>query len=365
MREGIWVEAEHELTPLNNEEKIGELIALCRTRGLSDVYVQAYRGGRCWYSSKWAAKARWAEAQFAADTDPLAMILRAADSAGIHVYAWINALNLGTEPEPWVIRKLGEGVWQVDSVNQRVDSYLSQSCTAKIDTPGIWLDPASVDVRDYVSNIAAEIAAGYPSLAGIHVDFLRYPYALPIKPASWCAEGHDFGYSPIARRRFSEHCNRPIWPQDGSSGWAISDYQLALRWDQWRRTQVDNLLSDIRRKISRAQKLSVAVLPWPDRAYLSAFQDWRSWMLKGLVDEVVLMSYTADDQHLGYLVRQSRAFCSGSVSLLVGIGLHRLGESNAVASQAALAEAQGADGVVYFSWGNSGPLFFAGANGTE
>jgi len=80
---------------------------------------------------------------------------------------------------------------------------------------------------------------------------------------------------------------------------------------------------------------------------------------------VVLMSYTADVQHLGHLVRQARAFCSGAASLLVGIGLHRLSESKAIASQAALAEVHGAAGVVYFSWGNSGPFFSARATGPE
>src|SRR6185295_11181083 len=102
----------------------------------------------------------------------------------------------------------------------------------------------------------------------------------------------------------------------------IADDETAERWDAWRRDQVSRYLPEIKSRLRAGQKLSVAALAYADRAYLSAFQDWRGWLADGAVDRVCLMSYSPDDRLFGHLVRQAAACCEADRSrLYAGVGM--------------------------------------------
>ena len=79
-------------------------------------------------------------------------------------------------------------------------------------------------------------------------------------------------------------------PGDDGAFDLIIDFSLPealARGDDWRRAQVTGLVRRIR-EAARAKapdlELSAAVWAWPDRAYLSMFQDWRGWIDEELLE---------------------------------------------------------------------------------
>ena len=98
--------------------------------------------------------------------------------------------------------------------------------------------------------------------------------------------------------------------------------------------------------------LSAALLAWPDRAYQSAYQDWRLWLEEGLLDHGIVMNYNRDSHLARYLSRQAVAF-RGHSKLFVGLGAYAfLDQPDLLAQQIRDAQEQGADGVVFFSYDN-------------
>ncbi len=74
--------------------------------------------------------------------------------------------------------------------------------------------------------------------------------------------------------------------------------------------------------------LSAAVLPWTERAYLSAFQDWRGWLQEGILDKAVVMNYTRDvtlSSRISRSISVARAFFpdrknSRNKLIIIGLG---------------------------------------------
>jgi uncharacterized lipoprotein YddW (UPF0748 family) len=163
-------------------------------------------------------------------------------------------------------------------------------------TRQVWLDPAVPAVADTLAALAAEIATKYPSLDGIHLDYIRHPDVLPFVPGSRFGVGLDFGYGAASRARFERETGVPA-----PSGAALEN---ADRWDAWRRDRVTEVVTRVAvaaRAVRPSIELSAAVWAYADRAYLAIFQDWRGWLDAKLLDFAVPMAYTTDDRLLRYL----------------------------------------------------------------
>ena len=162
-------------------------------------------------------------------------------------------------------------------------------------TPGLYLDPAAPGVADWLVALFGELVTRYPALAGLHLDYIRYPDVLPFTPGSRFGVGLDFGYGEPSRARFAQ--------ETGKRAPFESSIENADAWDDWRRERVSALVREIART-ARAQHpgiaLSAAVWSHADRAYLAIQQDWRAWLEEGSLDFAVPMAYTRDDRLLRY-----------------------------------------------------------------
>ena len=221
-------------------------------------------------------------------------------------------------------------------------------------TPGIFLDPAHLGVRRRLIIIVSELLRRYPGLAGIHLDFIRYPYALPISPGSRFSPRLDFGYGRASVERFEKETGHKA-PLAGAAV-SRADYEA---WDNWRREQVTAAVRETRRVIEAvrpAVRLSAALLPWAERAYLSAFQDWRGWLSEGLLEKALVMNYSRDTKLASQISRSvsaNRRDPSNTYKQLIIIGLGAWmfsGEPAGLWRQWRDARRAGADGVALFSY---------------
>lgn len=356
---GLWVPAEGENATLDDLEKIRVLVEKARAAGMTDLYVQVYRGGRAWYPTRLADESP----SLRAGRDPLAHLIGLSSSGGrsLRVHAWINAFSLAWNREAPILKELGPEAVLRDLHGRSLLDYPRNGKPPwapgfGLGTPAIYLDPAHPAVRRRVAEVAAELARRYPKLAGVHLDYIRYPYALPITPGSRFSPRLDFGYGKLAVERFRAETGRPA-PLAGVQR-SAADHQA---WDDWRRLQVTETVKEVDKTL-RAQRsgalLSAAVLPWADRAYLSAFQDWRGWLQAGLLDKAVLMNYTRDEALAAHISQGAPAWShprgadgGRKGQVLIGLGAYLFeGDPEPVRRQWRAALRPGVDGVVLFSY---------------
>ena len=359
---GLWVQAEGQNRTLDNLRKIDQLLRLSRAAGVTDLYVQVYRGGKAWYPTRLADDSPSRRA----GADPLAYLLRQAkparpekDERKIRVHAWINTFALSRNRKAPLIADFGSEAVLRDLYGRSLLDYPANGkpSWAKgfgLGTPGIFLDPAHLGVRIRLAAIATELLKRYPALAGIHLDFIRYPYALPISPGSAFSPRLDFGYGAETVQRFRAETGQTA-PSAGVKA-TVADYQA---WDNWRRLQVTETVRYIHLAIRATRPnsaLSAAALPWAERAYLSSFQDWRGWLAEGILDKAVIMNYSRDTT----LAAQISGAATGvqrkgqrkeRASIVIGLGayLHRDSPA-ALWRQWRDAREAGADGVTLFSY---------------
>ena len=358
---GLWVQAEGASRTLDSAEKIKALVKRACSAGVTDIYAQVYRSGRAWFATSLADDSPAKRA----GQDPLALLLDLASRSEecerpIRVHAWINAFALARNKKAPIIRELGEEAVLKDQYGRSLLEYplSGKPAWAKgfgLGTPGIFLDPGNLGVRKRIIDVAAHLVRNYPRLAGIHLDFIRYPYALPISPGSRFSPRLDFGYNEASVVRFAQE-TRKTAPRAGS-GVKRAD---AAAWDEWRRAQVTAVVRGVHettRSLKKQVVVSAAVLPWAERAYLSAFQDWRGWLEGGFLDKAVVMNYTRDI-HLAAQISRS-ALAAKRVEtpnprapkIVIGLGAYLFTKNPAgLWREWRAARTAGADGVALFSY---------------
>ncbi len=340
---GLWVLAEGSERVLESPEKIAMLIERAVALGVSDLFVQVHRGGRSWFPSTHADDAPWRalRADDPSAPDPLNDLIARAHARGLRVHAWFNCLNLAMNRNATIVQTIGRDAIIVDNKGRSLLDYSEANVPKpdraylQLETPGFWLDPAEPRVVEELAATVADLVRSAPDLDGLHLDYIRYPYALPITPGSRFALGLDYGYGPAARERFAA----------ANGGFARGD-----AWDAFRRERVRELVAALAGQIPATWQISVAALAYADRAYLTSFQDWRRWLDEGLIDFAVAMAYTRDDRLLRY---QAHALGHGVGGDRVWIGLGAwlfAAEPTRILEQLALAREATPSGVVLFSY---------------
>ncbi len=346
----MWVLCEGSQRVLENPERVPTLLADAHALGVSDLFVQVYRGGRAWFDSSLADSGPWQAAVAAQQVDPLAQLLAAAHAEGLRVHAWVNVLSLAGNREAPILRDLGREAVHVDRRGRSMLDFpdleipYPDRATVRMGTPAVWLDPGAPGVSERLVATVAELMQRYPELDGVHLDYIRYPDVLPFSPGSRFRVGVDFGYGAATRERFAA--------ETGLRAPAASRAGDDEAWDQWRRGRVTNLVAGIgaaMRAVRPDAELSAAVSAYPERAYLSLFQDWRSWVEDGLLDFAVTMLYSRDDRLFRH---EATAYTRGVGGRRIWIGLGSwlfARNPERAAAQRAVVEDLGAS-LSLFSW---------------
>ena len=341
-RLGLWILAEGTHRTLEDPAKVERLIADAVALGATDLFVQLYRAGRSWYPSEHADDAPFRAMLSAQGADPLPGLIERAHAQGLRVHAWFNALSLAGNRQAPLLVKLGREAVLTDRAGRNLLDYPDLEVPPpdrqylRMGTPGVWLDPAAAGVIEYLEATLDDLVAAAPGLDGLHLDFIRHPLALPIVPGSRFAVGLDFGYGEAARARFERESGEP--------------FGRGAAWDAFRRERVSELVARLKARLPPDWEQSAAVLPWAERAYQSAMQDWRGWIEQGSIDFAVAMAYTRDDAQLRYLAHGLRGGIGGDrVWLGLGTWLF-VSEPARVQEQIDLALAVEPAGVVLFSY---------------
>ena len=357
---GIWVSIFSKDKVLYSRDAVTKLITSCKQAKITQIYLQLYQSGKAYYDSKIADSSKYEDMVKSSGGDMIDFLLKEARSNNIEVFAWINLLSLGQNDQAGLIKKFGRDVLTKDQFN-RVSGRNNPNESDKyyLRDELLFLEPGDQRVAKYLISIVEEVAERYPLLRGVHLDYLRYPMTVPFIPGSRFTKfGLSYGYGLKNIERFKEWSG--LNPLSGLK--STKDYML---WDDWRRDQITSLVRRIAKRVKEKSPgflVSAAVIPAGDRAYLSMFQDWPFWLEDGIVDYVVLMNYTLDNQLTKELVRSSLAH-RGKGKVFIGIGLYLMKDiADAFAEQYKTVAGLSPDGIVIYSYDDLDDVFIENLN---
>jgi uncharacterized lipoprotein YddW (UPF0748 family) len=199
--------------------------------------------------------------------DPLGVAVQLGRARGLEVHAWINALvgwctrDAIPESAPRHIL-LAHPEWAM--VSQSGSDYVD-GCT--------WITPGDAAARAHLAAVAADIVRSY-DVAGVHLDYIRYPYA-------------DWSYDAQSLAAYQQA--QATTPTLGYADFRRQLLSAAVQ-------QVYDSM-DVARPSAR---LSAAVwgvytntAGWPGIAtgYDARLQDSRGWARDGIIDAIVPMIY--------------------------------------------------------------------------
>ncbi|MEN8209768.1 MAG: family 10 glycosylhydrolase [Candidatus Fermentibacteria bacterium] len=315
---------------LESPESIDTLIDRAAEAGANGIIVQVAGRAESYYSSSILP-----DADFQDGFDPLAYTIARARPRGLEVHAWINAFLVWSSPLPpndsthiWHTRP----EWfMTDVYGRSTRDYTRDECDRN-GLVGATLSPALPAVREFLADVALEIALNY-NVDGIHLDYIRYP-------------NPSFGFEPLSTGMF--YMETGLDPLDMFRGYREND-ELAEMWSLWKINNVTRTVETVRsvlRSDAPGVLLSCAVMADPNEAESHYSCDWRSWIEAGLVDFVCTMAYTTNTQKARELAALGAAVCPERV--IHGIGVYNQSISSATAG-ASEALSRGIRGICVFS----------------
>lgn len=320
---GLWVLAEGSVRALDDPARIAPLLDRAERLGVTDLFVQVYRGGRAFYAAEPTVER--APSVATGSVDSLSILIRDAHARGMRVHGWVNVLSLSTRRDAKLLADLGRDAIHVDRRGRSLLDYPDFDLPEpdrqfyRMGTPGLYLDPAVPAVRARLVATFRDLVTRHPDLDGLHLDYIRHPDLLPFIPGSRFGVGLEFGYGAISRARYREETGHP----DPIEGAAAGVVRAPEAWDAWRREQVTTLVEEIGAATRAARPglmLTAAVIPYVERCYLTLAQDWPRWLATGVLDRAIPMVYTLDDQLLRYQL-EGYGGLTGSERIWPGLGV--------------------------------------------
>ncbi|MDT8339916.1 MAG: family 10 glycosylhydrolase [Longimicrobiales bacterium] len=357
---GVWVVR----TTLTDPQAIRRMVQETQEAGLNTLLVQVRGRADAFYRSALeppAAQLIGAAPGF----DPLALVLEEAAARGLAVHAWVVAqLVWGLAPLPeapdhlanahpeWlaVPRELAGELYHADPAGESFRRRLHEWAVRNGErVEGLFASPSHPGARARLVAVVEDLLARYPGLAGVHLDYIRYPspefdYA---RPALEAFRAYARGRVPEGRAASLDARLREgdvtVWPRENPD-----------LWDGWRERQVTETLLAVREVVRRAPGrplLTAAVFADPVDALRGRFQDWGEWLAGGWVDAVAPMAYTPDEARFADLMQAARRAdrAGGGRRVWAGVGLYRT-DLEGAARMVGLARGAGAAGVVLFSY---------------
>jgi len=344
---------------LSSPASIESLVEAARTYGFNTLLVQVRGRGDAYYARALEPRADELSDQ-PASFDPLATVLDTAHASGLRVHAWVNvnlvssAVTLPSSPNhivydhpEWLMvpRPIAAEMAAVDIASPAYLGRLARwTRTQSTEVEGLYLSPINPEAAAHVTAVVSDLVARYP-LDGVHLDYVRYPDdrfdysrdALALFRADAAPSIGEAARQELDRKALTD----PLaWPD------ALPD-----QWASFRRARLSSLVMRLRTAVKSRRpgaRLSAAVAPDVDEAFVRRLQDWRTWLDAGMLDAVCPMAYTPDADRFAQQVALARGL-AGTRSVWAGIGAYRLTAAQTV-DRIRSARQLGADGVILFSY---------------
>lgn len=343
---GLWVVR----TALVSPAEVDRVVDQAYEAGFNALLVQVRGRGDAFYESRVVPRSPIIPARYAG-FDPLGRLLERARQRGLQVHAWVNVLlsahfgqplpagHILSEQPEWLMVPRSVARQAARARPGALRSLVREASRGDPDIEGYYLSPSAPGVGERLEQVVRELLRGYP-LQGLHFDFIRYP-------------GPEYDWSRVALEGFARwrgvRGDRLRGPQEDPQG--FSEYRRQTL------TALAERLARVAREARPGTLISAAVVPSDASAIHHKFQDWPSWLSRGILDAVCPMAYDPDERVFREQLQEARAHLGREQSLWAGVGAYRL-DIRSVVQRVRTARELGASGVVLFSHESLGPADF-------
>lgn len=260
--------------------------------------------------------------------DPMAVMIEECARHDIEVIPWTEMFFIGGKNSPLAKQK-----------PEWLGMFRHGSHAAELEPGFHYFCPSRPEVHEFLLQALDTLAARYP-IQGIQLDYIRYSLSEPWeKGLCYC-----------------DYCNAKVQKELGFDIDKITpeDSEEWTAWNQFRTNNITSFVqatSELFKNKYPGTPLSVDVFPNSSISLKQKFQDWKSWVEKGFIDEIYIMSYSPvnldikeDAELLMQNVKDSKT------RPIVGLGPYLGFQPELLLQQIEIAREAGADGVCLFSF---------------
>ncbi len=269
--------------------------------------------------------------------DALEGFIRIGHEYGIEVHAWVHNFFVG------YFYKEGNRYYN-PTFDEYKDKYLidikgrEHFYYSANDNYFIFLNPFDRECRDLILNVYEQLITNY-ELDGLHLDYVRMP------ELNYGTD--DFGYNEDIIDAFAKETGITKAPAT-----FVKNSAEHQKWVEFRCNIITGFVGevyDMVRKKTPDLWLSAATYPDLNMAKNDIFQDVRSIINKGYLDEVFSMSYGVDNNSVTPSVKSYNSITEDKIFYSAGIAAFLETTDKNFASQLDEVVNKGADGVSIFS----------------
>ncbi len=343
---------------LAHPDSVRAMVPRAHDAGFNTLIVQVRGGGDAWYDSRWEPRPDTLRAR--PHFDPLALTIKEAHKRGMAVHAWLNTVYLAsmdhppTDPghfynqHPEVLAvpyPIARELYAMDPRDPRYRAkILEWSKTARDRVEGVYASAAAPEVKEHLYSVWMDVLEKY-DVDGLNFDYVRYP-------------APEYDYSRVALDGFrrwlapqladSVRQRYAALEQNDPLVWADS---FPARYGDFRRQQVTDIVERIYYGVKKRAPdvvVSADVFGNATDAYEHRYQDWLTWLRRGILDVAAPMAYSRETDVFREQIRTAVA-AGGGRRVWAGIGAYRIPVASTVEKIQAAREL-GVGGIVLFSY---------------
>jgi uncharacterized lipoprotein YddW (UPF0748 family) len=287
------------------EAAMSDLFDRLKSAGINVVYFETNNAGFCMFPTQISTPHPDLHG-----FDALGTAVKEAHKRGMELHSWIWTFAVGNLRHNPIIGRESDYPGPVLS-SHAFNWALARQNGALLpnNQPEFWIDPANLDGRRFVKDLAVEIVSKYP-VDGLQFDYIRYPFN---------GKGTEMGFDWTGRLRFEKETGLNL---------DKLDEETRQMWQTWKIAQVNSFVeetSKATKKIRPGLRISVAVYGTPKRLRLGNIQqEWEAWIRNGWIDTVNPMTYVPTAKDLSIMAGFVRESSEDKALVYPGLSIRQL-----------------------------------------
>ena len=330
-----------------SKESIDSFMIEAFNQNMKNVFVQVRSRGDALYESDIVRMNENVKNNF----DPLSYVILLGSLLDIKVHAWINTYliwSANSPPEDSTHIYYLHPEWFESDYFGKSDIDIKLE---NIQTPsweGLFLSPNNPEVNLYLLDMIKEIFKNYPKLDGVHFDYIRFQddfYGFNEQGINNFKSKYDFNPKDIFRDVFNERY-----------GWSNSEIDsiknIRINYNSNNITSLITSVKSYRDSINANIMISAAVKSDIINAKERWFQDWGKWIDENIIDFVVPMNYSNNNNDFLQkisLISENINSSNYQEKIIMGISLYNQDEFSVV-EKILLSTLSGYSKVCFFSY---------------
>jgi len=270
---GVWLTA-NDMPVLRDRDRMQATVKQLADLRFNRLYVVVWNGGMAYYPSDLSEGRGYQDFSYRGlqGQDVIGEVIAAGRQRGLTVLPWFE-FGFMAPPDSELARRHRSWLTQ-----KRDGGLTSISAAGEV----VWLNPFRPEVQQLITELVLEVVNRYGAEGIQFDDHMSLP--------------REFGYDPFTVALYRKDTGRepPANAEDPA-------------WVKWRADRLTAFMQQLSQAIRQARPGAIiSISPnYYDFAYKLQLQDWRSWVQKGIADELLIQIYRPD--LASYLPELSRA----------------------------------------------------------